>query len=80
MAGISSTSDIEAIDIHSAVKRNDEVQIKKFVCRGGNLEARDKDALTPLHVASAGGSAAVVEYLTKKGARYGWLAFVITRE
>lgn len=69
MAGVPSATDTEPVDIHSAVKRNDEVQIKKYVCRGGDLEARDKDALTPLHVASAGGSAAVVEYLIKKGAR-----------
>lgn len=59
-----------AIDVHAAVQRNDEVVIKNYVLRGGNLEARDKDALTPLHVAAAGGFTNVVEYLTKEGARY----------
>lgn len=69
MEAVSPASDTEAIDIHAAIKRNDEEKIKKYIARGGDLEARDKDALTPLHVASAGGSAAVVECLIKKGVR-----------
>lgn len=57
------------INVHTAVQRNDEVAIKKYAERGGDLETRDKDALTPLHVAAAGGFTNVVEFLTKKGCR-----------
>lgn len=57
------------IDVYAAVQNNDEVAIKQYAESGGDLEARDKDALTPLHVAAAGGYSNVVEFLTKKGCR-----------
>ena len=56
---------VEAIDIHHAVARNDEEQIKKYVFSGQDLDRRDKDSLTPLHVAAAGGFRAIVEFLVK---------------
>lgn len=56
-------------NIHAAVTLNDEGYIKRYVSQGGDLEVRDKDALTPLHVAAAGGFENVVEYLAKQGAR-----------
>lgn len=61
----SQASVVEAIDIHHAVARNDEEQIKKYVFSGQDLDRRDKDSLTPLHVASAGGFRAIVEFLVK---------------
>lgn len=60
---------VGAIDIHNAVSHNDEGLIKNYVGNGGDLEARDKDYLTPLHVAAAGGFRTVVEFLTKHKAR-----------
>ena len=60
---------VEEIDIHRAVGRNDEELINKFVLGGGNLEARDKDWLTPLHVAAAGGLLAAVEFFMKHKGR-----------
>lgn len=60
---------VEAINIHHAVGHNDEELIKTYVENGGDLEARDKDYLTPLHVAAAGGLRTVVEFLTKHKAR-----------
>lgn len=58
-----------SINIHAAVQRNDEVTIKNYAASGGDLEARDKDALAPLHVAAAGGFTNVVEFLAKNGCR-----------
>lgn len=56
---------VETMDIHRAVAENDEGLIKKYVLSGFDLEARDKDYLTPLHVAAAGGQRAVVEFFMK---------------
>lgn len=55
----------EAIDIHHAVAQNHEEQVKKYVFSGQDLDCRDKDSLTPLHVAAAGGFRATVEFLVK---------------
>lgn len=60
---------LSEIDIHRAVGQNDEEIIHKFVLGGGNLEARDKDWLTPLHVAAAGGFLTVVEFFMKHKGR-----------
>lgn len=57
-----------SVDIHDAVQNSQEDEIKQYVAQGGDLEARDKDHCTPLHVAAAGGLLDVCQYLGQKGA------------
>lgn len=56
------------VDIHGAVANNEEAQIKRYVDGGGDLNARDGNNLTPLHIASAGGFSSAVEFLIKHNA------------
>lgn len=58
----------ETIDIHLAVAHNDEERIKTYVSGGGDLDARDRNNLSPLHIASAGGFSSVVEFLLRNKA------------
>lgn len=60
---------MEASGIHRAVARNDEEEIKRYVEGGGDLDVRDQNDLSPLHIASAGGFSSVVEFLIKHSAR-----------
>ncbi|CAM9922472.1 unnamed protein product [Hapterophycus canaliculatus] len=56
------------VDIHLAVAHNDEEQIKAYVSGGGDLDARDRNNLSALHIASAGGFSSVVEFLLRNKA------------
>lgn len=59
----------EEIDIHRAVGFKDEESIHKYVVGGGDVEAKDKDSLTPLHLAAAGGFRTIVEFMIRHNAR-----------
>lgn len=56
------------VDIHGAIERGDLDSVTKYIKSGGDLERKDWDQCTPLHIACAGGFTQIVQLLISKGA------------
>ncbi|CAM9135300.1 unnamed protein product [Discosporangium mesarthrocarpum] len=56
------------VDIHGAVERGDLESVQKYIKTGGDLERRDWDQCTALHIACAGAFSQVAQLLINKGA------------
>ncbi|WOE64065.1 ankyrin repeat domain-containing protein [Wolbachia endosymbiont of Zaprionus tsacasi] len=54
--------------LHSAVKHNNEEEVKNLLNKGVNVNAKDDDRCTPLHLAAREGCEDVVKTLIAKGA------------
>jgi ankyrin repeat protein len=49
--------------LHDAAQKGDLTQVKQLITEGANVNAKDKNGITPLHSAAVGDHMAVAELL-----------------
>ena len=60
--------DLEGWDLHRAAEENREYIARALIARGDDVNARDEDGGTPLHVAAGTNSLDVARLLIDRGA------------